>query len=86
MSLLGEMRRRNILKISLAYAIFAFLSVRIVEAVVTIFDAPEWIVQALVLLLILLFPVIVLLSWAYELKPDNVESTNKVGYYKWQPD
>ena len=76
MSLLGEMRRRNIFKISLAYAITSWLIFQIAGLVILTYDAPDWLMQALALLLILLFPVVVLLSWAYELKPADGFSNN----------
>ena len=76
MSLLGEMRRRNIFKISLAYAIASWLIFQIGELIVLNYDTPDWIMQGLVLLLILLFPVVVLLSWAYELEPADGFTSN----------
>ena len=55
MALLGEMRRRNIFKVSLAYAIISWLIVQIADIILPTFAAPEWIMQVLVVMLILLF-------------------------------
>jgi TolB-like protein/Tfp pilus assembly protein PilF len=69
MALLGEMRRRNVFKVSLAYALVSWLVVQVADIVLPAFNAPQWIMQILVLILILLFPIAVLLAWAYELTP-----------------
>ena len=78
MALLGEMRRRNIFKVSLAYAIVSWLVVQIADVILPTFNAPQWIMQVLVLLLILVFPIAVLLSWAYELTPEGFKATADV--------
>lgn len=78
MPLLGEMRRRNIFKVSLAYAIVSWLIVQVADVILPAFNAPQWIMQVLVLMLILLFPIAVLLSWAYELTPEGFKATADV--------
>ena len=78
MPLLGEMRRRNIFKVSLAYAIVSWLIVQVADVLLPTFNAPQWIMQVLVVVLILLFPIAVLLSWAYELTPEGFKATADV--------
>lgn len=78
MAILGEMRRRNIFKVSLAYAIVSWLIVQVADIVLPTFNAPQWIMQVLVVMLILLFPIAVLLSWAYELTPQGFKATADV--------
>ena len=78
MALLGEMRRRNIFKVSLAYAIVSWLIVQVADVLLPTFNAPQWIMQALVLVLILLFPIATLLAWAYELTPSGFKPTADV--------
>lgn len=78
MALLSEMRRRNIFKVSLAYAILSWLIVQLASLVLPLFDTPPWVLQILVLTLILLFPVAVLLAWAFELTPKGFRPTSDV--------
>ena len=78
MALLGEMRRRNIFKVSLAYAIVSWLIAQVADVLLPTFNAPQWIMQALVLVLMLLFPIAVLLSWAYELTPQGFKPSADV--------
>ncbi|MDH4073237.1 MAG: hypothetical protein OEV41_09055 [Gammaproteobacteria bacterium] len=78
MALLGEMRRRNIFKVTLAYAIVSWLIVQVADVLLPTFNAPQWVMQVLVLILILLFPIAVLLSWAFELTPEGFKATADV--------
>jgi len=78
MSFWGELKRRNVYKVGIAYAIVAWL---IIEAVATIFPVlqlPEWTVTFVTALLILGFPVALILAWAYEVTPDGIKLTKEV--------
>lgn len=75
---LGELRRRNIFKVSLAYALVSWLLVQVADVILPTFRAPDWAMQVLILLLILAFPIAVLLAWAYELTPTGLVSTAAV--------
>ena len=78
MPILGEMRRRNIFKVSLAYAIVSWLIVQVADVILPTFNAPQWVMQVIVVLLILMFPIAVLLSWAFELTPEGFKATADV--------
>ena len=78
MPLFGELRRRNIFKVSLAYAIVSWLIVQVADIILPAFNAPLWVMQVLILFLILAFPVAVLLAWAYELTPEGFKPTADV--------
>ena len=78
MALLGEMRRRNVFKVSLAYALVSWLVVQLAGLILPAFAAPQSVMQFLVLGLILLFPIVVLLAWAYELTPTGFVPTADV--------
>ncbi len=69
----SELRRRNIFKVSLAYVLLAWLIVQFVALF-----APLRAVQILSVILILGFPVLVLLSWIYELTPSGLKQTTEV--------
>lgn len=78
MALLGELRRRNIFKVSLAYVLVSWLIIQVADVLFPILDAPDWAMQILVLFLILAFPIAVLLAWAFELTPEGLKSTSDV--------
>lgn len=78
MAIFGEMRRRNIFKVSLAYVVLAWLIVQAAYIAVPAIGLPDRTTQLLVLALILGFPILVLLAWAYELTPQGLKPTADV--------
>ena len=78
MSLFGELRRRNVFRVSAAYLILSWLLIQIADVMLPTFGAPSWVMQVLVLFLALGFPVAILLAWAFEMTPDGIRPTSSV--------
>jgi len=72
-SLFGELKRRNVFRVAVAYAIIAWLTAQIVDLVLDNIEAPSWIIQVLFLLLAVGFVVAVIFSWAFEVTPEGVK-------------
>ncbi|MEE8250183.1 MAG: hypothetical protein V3R24_00450, partial [Gemmatimonadales bacterium] len=62
MSFFGELRRRNVVRVAVAYAIVGWILVEVSATVLPIFEAPDWIVQVLTFFVILGFPLALILS------------------------
>ncbi|PYS87335.1 MAG: hypothetical protein DMF70_00720 [Acidobacteria bacterium] len=62
-SFFGELRRRNVYKVAIAYGVVAWLLVQVASQIFPFFDIPNWTVRLVVLLLILGFPIAFVL-WA----------------------
>ena len=77
-SFFGELRRRNVYKVAVAYAIVAWLLVEIASLVFDAFNFPEWTVQFFITLIALGFPVALIFAWAFELTPDGIKRTHDV--------
>ena len=77
-SVWGELKRRNVVKVAVAYAIVGWLLIEITATVFPIVQLPEWTVTLVTMLLILGFPVALILSWAYELTPQGIERAKSV--------
>ena len=77
-SFFGELRRRNVFKVAVAYAIVAWLVIQIADTTFPILQIPDWAVAFVTMLLLLGFPVALILSWAYELTPDGLARTKAV--------
>jgi len=77
-SVWGELRRRNVFKVAVAYAIVAWLLIQVADIVLPTFNAPDWIVPVFTVFLILGFPLILLFAWAFEVTPEGVERTREV--------
>src|SRR5262245_25469290 len=74
-SFFAELKRRNVYKVAVAYAVVSWLLIQIATQVFPFFDIPNWAVRLVVLLLILGFPVALILSWAFELTPQGIKRT-----------
>src|SRR5262252_10428011 len=74
-SFFAELKRRNVYKVAVAYAVVAWLLIQIATQVFPFFEIPNWAVRLVVLLLILGFPIALILSWAFELTPQGIKRT-----------
>lgn len=85
MSFLSELKRRNVVKVAVAFAVVAWLLIQVIDIVLPRFGAPEWAVTSLMFVIILGFPVALVLAWAFEFTPDGIKSQQVVdatGYEK----
>ena len=71
----GELKRRNVYKVAVAYAVVGWLVIQISSTVLPTFHAPEWVVQTLVVLVALGFPIALILAWAFEATPEGIKRT-----------
>jgi TolB-like protein/Flp pilus assembly protein TadD len=78
----GELKRRNVYKVAIAYAVVAWLLMQVASQIFPFFEIPNWIVRAVVLLLILGFPIALVLAWAFELTPEGIKRTEDVDLSK----
>ena len=74
-SLFYELRRRNVFRVALTYAVVAWLLIEVASVLLQIVDAPTWITSAFLVLLALGFAVALFISWAYEMTPEGLKRT-----------
>src|SRR5437899_12593361 len=77
-SFFSELRRRNVFRVALTYAVVAWLLIEIASVVLPLVDAPESIITAFVVLLALGFAVALFISWAFELTPEGLKRTQEL--------
>jgi TolB-like protein/Flp pilus assembly protein TadD len=75
----SELKRRNVYKVAVAYAVVAWLVIQVATQVFPFFEIPNWAVRLVVLLLILGFPVALILSWAFEITPEGIKRESEIG-------
>jgi TolB-like protein/Flp pilus assembly protein TadD len=75
---IAEMRRRNVFKVGAAYAVVNWLLIQVGDVVLSTFEAPPWMMQGLISVAILGFPVALVLAWVYELTPVGVKRSDDV--------
>jgi ketosteroid isomerase-like protein len=74
-SLFSELRRRNVFRVALTYAVVAWLLIEIAAVFLPMLNAPEWIITAFVLLLALGFALAMFVSWSFEMTPEGLKRT-----------
>ncbi len=72
MNLFSELRNRNVIRGAIAYAALAWLVVEVGSVVLPAFDAPEWALQGLIILVAAGFIPALILIWRYEWTPEGV--------------
>ena len=71
----AELRRRNVYKVAVAYAVVGWLAVQIATQVFPFFEIPNWSVRLIVLLIVVGFPIALVIAWAFELTPEGLKRT-----------
>jgi TolB-like protein/Flp pilus assembly protein TadD len=77
-SFFSELKRRNVYKVAVAYAVVSWLIIQIATQVFPFFEIPNWTVRLVVILLILGFPIALVLSWAFEITPEGIKRESEV--------
>ena len=78
----AELKRRNVYKVAIAYAVVAWLLMQIASQIFPFFEIPNWAVRLVVLLLVIGFPVALILAWAFELTPEGIKRAEDVDLSK----
>ncbi len=79
MSFFGELRRRNVIRVGIAYLAVIWVLIQVADTVLPVVNAAPWILQALVFSSALGFPLAATLAWFYELTPDGIKTTAEIG-------
>src|SRR5450755_2907008 len=74
----SELKRRNVYKVAVAYAIVGWLLIQIATQVFPFFEIPNWAVRLIVLAIVIGFPIAVVLAWAFELTPAGLKRTEDI--------
>ena len=78
MSLFEELKRRNVFRVGMAYAVSAWVVLQIVDLVLDNSEAPDWVMDVFMLAVILGFIVSLIIAWAYEVTPEGIKRESEV--------
>jgi TolB-like protein/Tfp pilus assembly protein PilF len=78
MSLIAELKRRNVFRVGVAYVICAWVIAQVADLVLDNIEAPDWVMQAIMLILVIGFPLALIFAWAFELTPEGVKRATEV--------
>jgi TolB-like protein len=68
-----ELRYRNVFRVAIAYVIASWLIAQVADLSADAFNAPDWVMKMLIVVLLIGLPVALFLAWAYELTPEGVK-------------
>src|SRR5438045_7018222 len=74
----SELKRRNVYKVAVAYAIVGWLLVQIATQVFPFLEIPNWVVRLVIVLVAAGFPIALVLAWAFELTPQGIKRAEDV--------
>ena len=70
-----ELKRRNVYKVAVVYAVVGWLLVQVATQVFPFFEIPNWTVRLVVLAIVIGFPIALIVAWAFELTPEGLKRT-----------
>ena len=73
MTLFAELRRRNVVRVGIAYVVIGWFLAQIAEFAFENFGAPDWVLKSVVVVLLLGLPLALFFAWVYEITPEGVK-------------
>src|SRR3954469_3966261 len=74
----AELKRRNVYKVAVAYAVVAWLLIQAASILFPTYEAPAWVMKVFVAVVALGFPVALVIAWAFEMTPEGLKRTEDV--------
>src|SRR6266568_489851 len=74
----AELKRRNVYKVAIAYAVVSWLLIQAASIFLPAFDAPSWLMRIFIIVIIFGFPVALIFSWAFEITPEGIKLESEV--------
>jgi TolB-like protein len=73
MSFFAELKRRNVVRVGIAYIVIGWLLAQVAELAFDAFGAPDWVLKSILVVLLLGLPLILFIAWAFEITPEGVK-------------
>src|SRR5207244_5918803 len=81
-NLFAELKRRNVYKLAIAYAVVSWLLIQAASIFLPAFDAPPWVMKIFIIVIIFGFPVTLIFSWAFEITPEGIKLESEIASNK----
>jgi len=72
LSLFDELKRRKVFRVAIAYVVGAWVIVQVADVVADNFNAPDWVMQMIITLLVVGLPISLVLAWIFDLTPEGI--------------
>lgn len=77
MKFFEELRRRNVIKATMAYIVVAWVLIQVMTNILPIFQAPQWVMKILMILIAIGLPIWIFFSWVYDVTPEGIKKTSE---------
>ena len=77
-SLFNELKRRNVVRVGLAYAVVSWLLIQLAGVLEPALLLPDWVDRVVTVFLMIGFPIVLIFAWAFEITPEGIKLTSKV--------
>src|SRR4051812_15863952 len=74
----AELKRRNVYKVAVAYAVVGWLIVQVATQVFPFLEIPTWIVRSVIAVVAIGLPIALIIAWAFETTPEGIKRTETV--------
>jgi TolB-like protein/Flp pilus assembly protein TadD len=71
----AELKRRNVYKVAVAYAVVGWLIAQIATQIFPFLEIPNWVVRLVIVLIATGFPIALVIAWAFEATPEGIKRT-----------
>jgi len=78
MSLVNELKRRNVLRVGIAYVLIAWVLLQGADFALDLIDAPNWVIQTLFLLALIGLPAVLIFAWVFEMTPEGLRRESQI--------
>ena len=78
MSIFAELKRRNVIRVAVAYTVIGWVLAQVAEFAFENFGAPDWVLKSVVVVLLLGMPLALIFAWAYEMTPEGIKREKEV--------
>ena len=81
----SELKRRNVSKVAIAYAVIAWLLIQAGSILFPTFEAPGWVMKVFVTIVAAGFPIALVIAWAFEMTPEGMKRTENLSPNEYIP-
>jgi TolB-like protein len=78
MSLFEELKRRNVIRVAIAYSVIGWVLAQVAEFAFENFGAPDWVLKSVIVILLLGLPIAIVFAWAFEMTPEGIKREKEV--------
>lgn len=78
MSLIAELKRRNVFRVGIAYVVGGWLLLQLADVLSELLDLPDVVGRIIVMVVAIGLPVALFFAWAFEMTPDGVKLEKEV--------